>query len=264
MNDILLSVVKFGPHFFMACLRPLGLFLIMPLLESKNIGGSLIRNSIIMLLVVPIYPAIDASNSLIEDNAIGFPLFLVMCQEIVIGILIGFVAGIPFWAIDSAGFLIDTMRGSSMGSIYNPTLSESSTLLGVFFSQLLTVVFFSCGGMNTLITTLYESYVLFPPGKYIAFNQQLLIFIKQQWDLLFNLFLRFSLPAAAIMLLTDVGMGLLNRTAQQLNVFFLAMSIKSILALLVLMITIGFSLSDLGHVISSNLLSFHTLWGNIQ
>ncbi|AXD08602.1 hypothetical protein CHE29_06285 [Salmonella enterica] len=42
--------------------------------------------------------------------------------------------GIPFWAIDSAGFLIDTMRGSSMGSIYNPTLSESSTLLGVFFS----------------------------------------------------------------------------------------------------------------------------------
>nr|WP_240194565.1 flagellar biosynthetic protein FliR [Salmonella enterica] len=90
----------------------------------------------------------------------------------------------------------------------------------VFFSQLLTVVFFSCGGMNALITTLYESYVLFPPGKYIAFNQQLLIFIKQQWDLLFNLFLRFSLPAAAIMLLTDVGMGLLNRTAQQLNVFF--------------------------------------------
>ncbi|AXD08603.1 hypothetical protein CHE29_06290 [Salmonella enterica] len=74
--------------------------------------------------------------------------------------------------------------------------------------------------MNALITTLYESYVLFPPGKYIAFNQQLLIFIKQQWDLLFNLFLRFSLPAAAIMLLTDVGMGLLNRTAQQLNVFF--------------------------------------------
>lgn len=59
----------------MACLRPLGLFLIMPLLESKNIGGSLIRNSIIMLLVVPIYPAIDASNALIEDNAIGFPLF---------------------------------------------------------------------------------------------------------------------------------------------------------------------------------------------
>lgn len=236
----------------------------MPLLESKNIGGSLIRNSIIMLLVIPVFPAIDEGNLLTQYAGVSFSLFFAMSKEIIIGILIGFVAGIPFWAIDSAGFLIDTMRGSSMGSIYNPTLSESSTLLGVFFSQLLTVIFFSCGGMNALITALYQSYVLFPPGKNIAFNQHLLIFIKQQWDLLFTLFLRFSLPAAGIMLLTDVGMGLLNRTAQQLNVFFLAMSVKSLLALMVLMITIGFSLHDLSHVIIKNLSSFRLLWAVIQ
>ncbi|HFS5793845.1 TPA: type III secretion system export apparatus subunit SctT [Citrobacter werkmanii] len=263
MDDILLNIGQVGPHFFVACLRPLGMFLVMPLLQSKNIGGSYVRNSIIMLLVLPVFPAIDDNNILKEYGSTGFSLFFAMSQEVIIGVLIGFVAGIPFWAIDSAGYLIDTMRGSSMSSIYNPALAESSTLLGVFFSQLLTVIFFSCGGMNALITALYQSYALFPPGRHLVFHHNLLVFIKQQWDLLFTLFLRFSLPAAAIMLLTDIGMGLLNRTAQQLNVFFLAMSIKSILVLLVLMITIGFSLNDFSHVMTHNLSSFNSIWGTM-
>ncbi|WP_253383452.1 type III secretion system export apparatus subunit SctT [unidentified bacterial endosymbiont] len=264
MNDFLLTIEKLAPHLIMACLRPLGIFFLMPVLVSKNIGGSLVRNALVILIVLPVFPAIDQQNVLAQERSADFSLFLGMAQEIMIGVLIGFVAGIPFWAIDSAGSLIDTVRGSSMGNIYNPSLSESSTLLGVFFSQLLTVVFFSCGGINALMTALYQSYVLFPPGGHIVLNHSLLVFLKQQWDLLFTLFLKFSLPAVGIMLLTDIAMGLLNRTAQQLNVFFLAMSIKSVLALLVLMITLVFSLSDLGKTINTNLSSFTSLWAKIQ
>lgn len=263
MNDFLLELIRIVPLLFLAVLRPLGIFLIMPLLTSKNIGGSMIRNAIIILIIIPVFPILKEDAFFSQAHAVDFSFFMALAREIIIGVLIGFVAAIPFWAIDSAGFLLDTMRGSSMGNIYNPTLAESSTLLGVFFSQLLTVVFFSCGGMNQLITALYQSYALFPPGKSIAFNRYLLDFVMQQWNMLFTLFLHFSMPAAAVMLLTDVGMGLLNRSAQQLNVFFLAMSVKSILALIILMITIAFSLDDLRTTLLHDLSNISELWGKI-
>ncbi|MFS9381036.1 type III secretion system export apparatus subunit SctT [Citrobacter sp. ANG330] len=264
MNELLWNIEKTGPLLMIACLRPLGVFFIMPLLTSKNIGGSMIRNTIAILIIIPVFPAIREYGLFSQAHVFNFDFLLSLITEVVIGVLIGFVAAIPFWAIDAAGFLIDTMRGSSMGSIYNPTLAESSTLLGVFFSQLLTVLFFAGGGMNVLITTLYQSFVLFPPGKHIVINRHLLDFIIQQWNLLFTLFLRFSLPAAAVMLLTDVGMGLLNRSAQQLNVFFLAMSVKSILALIILMLTLFVLLGHFHGVLLHNLPTINQLWGRVS
>lgn len=263
MGDFFSALTGIIPLLFIAVLRPLGIFIIMPLLTSKNLAGTMIRNSIIILITIPALPGLKENVFLSQPHVIDFYFFLALSREVFIGVLIGFVAAIPFWAIDSAGFLLDTMRGSSMGNIYNPTLAESSTLLGVFFSQLFTVIFFVCGGMNQLITTLYQSYVLFPPGESISFNRHLLDFVVQQWNMLFVLFLHFSIPAAAVMLLTDVGMGLLNRSAQQLNVFFLAMSVKSILALIVLMITIAFSLDYVRETLLRNLYSISTLWENI-
>jgi type III secretion protein T len=42
-----------------------------------------------------------------------------------------------------------------------------------------------------------------------------------------------------------MAMGLINRSAQQLNVFFLAMPIKSAFALLMLVISCNFAFGDL-------------------
>ncbi|ECJ9816616.1 EscT/YscT/HrcT family type III secretion system export apparatus protein [Salmonella enterica] len=247
---------------FFSLMRPLGIFVLMPLLTSKNLSGSLIRNAVILAFMLPVLHGIEGASFFSGPQHIDGHFLLALVSELVIGLIIGFVAAIPFWAIGSAGFLIDTMRGSSMGSIFNPTLGESTSLLSVLFSQLLTVLFFVSGGMNHLLTALYTSYVLIAPGEYLSLNQAALRFIEQQWDLLSELLLCFSIPAAAVMLLTDVGMGLLNRSAQQLNVFFLAMSIKSILALLMLMITLGVALHKYHLLAFSALTAVARLWGH--
>ncbi|MCW2482867.1 flagellar biosynthetic protein FliR, partial [Candidatus Symbiopectobacterium sp. NZEC135] len=44
------------------------------------------------------------------------------------------------------------------------------------------------------------------------------------------------------MVLADMALGLLNRSAQQLNVFFLAMPIKSLLVLLLLIVSLPYAL----------------------
>lgn len=222
--------------------RPLGMFVIMPMLSSKNLGGSLIRNGAILLISLPVLPTLNMSGLPSLENSNFFALFMLWGTEFIIGLFIGFIAAIPFWALDSASYLIDTMRGSSMATVLNPALGESSTIFGILFSQLLAAIFFAFGGFNHLMTSFYQSYQSFPPGQALHLTVPGFVFFKQQWDMVFSLMFSFALPAVGVMLLVDLGLGLLNRSVQQMNVFFLAMPIKSALVLLLLIISLPFSL----------------------
>ncbi len=38
-------------------------------------------------------------------------------------------AAVPFWAVDMARFLLDTLRGATMGTIFNSTMEAETSLL---------------------------------------------------------------------------------------------------------------------------------------
>jgi len=222
-------------------LRPLGIFVIFPLLSSRSLGGSLIRNGVIIACLLPVIPLLQQPDSpfqVYQDSVgIGF-----VAQEILTGMLIGFVAAIPFWALDSAGYLIDTIRGSSLSSVINPALGEAASVFGILFTQLYMTLFFINDGFSLLMGTLYDSYRLLPPGHDITLDKAWLDILLQQWTLLTGLAVSFALPSMVIMLLVDMALGLINRSAQQLNVFFLAMPVKSILVVFILIISIASSM----------------------
>jgi type III secretion protein T len=217
-------------------LRPLGMFVFLPLFSARSLGGALLRNAIILAIALPVMPLTS------EVASVGFQDLALLVQnygrELLIGMLIGFAAAIPFWALDIASFIIDTMRGAAMGTLLNPLLGEQSSIYGMLFSQLYAVLFLGFGGFHEVLTTLYTSYTVLVPGHCIVLSEQLFLILKQWWLLMFHLGLGFALPAMLIMILVDVAMGLLNRSAQQLNVFFLAMPIKSALVLLLLVVSL--------------------------
>jgi type III secretion protein T len=237
------NMVTLTPTLIMvAVMRPLGIFSLFPLLSSKSLGNSLTRNAIALLSIFPMLPVFLYPNSLIDIEKIDMGWGFIM-QELIIGLMIGFVVALPFWALDSAGFIIDTIRGSSLSSVLNPSLGEASSIFGIVFVQIFSALFFIYGGFNHVLATLYQSYEILPPGIEIFLPQQWLDLLLQQWALLTQLALTFSLPAMIIMILTDIALGLINRSAQQLNVFFLAMPLKSALVLVMLVVSLGYCLS---------------------
>lgn len=179
-----------------------------------------------------VWPAFTATD------ALSWNYLPLIALELLVGFMIGFCAAIPFWFIDSMGFLIDNMRGASIATVLNPTLSKHSSLLGVIFTQMFSLLFLLTHGFNELIAAIYHSYVALPPGTALRFDHGFLDFLGNEWHLLYELCLRFSMPAVVVMLLTDLALGLINRSAQQLNVFFLSMPIKSVLSLFVLIISL--------------------------
>ncbi|MGF6401584.1 type III secretion protein T [Pseudomonas frederiksbergensis] len=224
-------------------LRPLGVMLMVPLFNQAALGGTLVRNALVLMIALPLIPLHDTWPTLeaVRQNATAGRYLILIVGELSIGLLMGFCAAIPFWAMDMAGFLIDTLRGSSMASVLNPLLGEQSSLFGILFTQIFGVLFLVSGGLNQLIAGIYHSYTALPPGEVFHFGLGFLAFLSQQWQLTYELCLRFSMPAIVVILLVDMALGLVNRSARQLNVFFLSMPIKSAFVLLMLVMSLEFA-----------------------
>ncbi len=130
----------------------------------------MVRNGVLCSLALFIFPMINQQSLPAETD--GIWLIMILGKEVLIGLLIGFVAAIPFWAIEAAGFLVDNQRGgAAMASMFNPTLGSQSTPTAVLLTQTLITLFFSGGGALSLLSMRYSKAIHL--GRSWTFSQPL-------------------------------------------------------------------------------------------
>ncbi len=224
-------------------MRPLGIMVILPIVNARVLGGTLVRNALVLLLAIPVIPYAMASTGSLPTEAGVLVIWAI--SEIVVGLFIGFLASIPFWAIDVSGAVIDMVRGAGLAEVLSPASGQESSLFSLLLTQLLAAIFFATGGFNTLLEALYHSYTLLPLGKPITLTGKVADFLVAQSHLVLELGMQFALPAIAVMIMVDVVLGLVNRASEQIDVFFLAMPIKSLAACLVMALGIALALDIL-------------------
>lgn len=230
------------PALGVSLLRPLGMMLIVPLMTPSVLGGTLIRNALALSFALPTLIMYETWPLPRGDQLNVWRYVWIIASEISIGLMIGFIAAIPFWIVDMAGTLIDTLRGTTMASIINPMLGQESSLLGILLTRVFSVLFLVTGGLNELIAALYHSHATLPPGASWQLQDNFAAFLMRQWQLLYELCIRFAMPAIVAVLLVDMAFGLINRSAPQLNVFFLSMPVKSIFAVFMLIVSLAYAL----------------------
>lgn len=121
--------------------RPLGVMVLLPVVEARLLGGALVRNALALIIALPLVP-VALSSSPIGIDAAPEALIALILSELSAGLYIGVLASIPFWAITTAGELIDNVRGSGLSGILNPSSGEETSLFSVLFLQLLSALFF--------------------------------------------------------------------------------------------------------------------------
>ncbi len=217
--------------------RFISCFIMLPVLSKQVLGGALIRNGVCCSLLLFVWPLVaDSFNTAIT----GWDLLLLIGKEIILGIVIGFIAAIPFWAVEAAGFLIDNQRGATMASVLNPALGSQSSPVGLFLTQTLITLFYSGGAFLTLLSALYQSYASWPVTAFFPqLGVQWVAFFYGQFNQMLRLALLLSAPLLIAMFLAEFGLALMGRFAPSLNVFILAMPIKSAIASLLLVVYIS-------------------------
>ena len=171
---------------------------------------------------------------------------LVVAKEAVVGFLIGFFASIPFWIAENVGNFIDNQRGATMGEVYSPLSGAQVSTTGIFFTQIVSTIFFVGGAVLVVLAAIYASYGVVPLfGDWPGLRGDAPAFALDSLDGMLRATVVISAPVIILMFLATIGLGFVNRTAPQLNVFFLSMPIKSALGVAMLVMYLQYILDML-------------------
>ena len=216
--------------------RLLAMFIALPLFNAQLIPGMLrfaVAGALGLILVPVLAPQVAATAAGLHPLA----LVLLMLKEAFIGFVIGYLAALPFWIFEAVGFLVDNQRGASIASTLNPLTGNDSSPLGILFNQAFIVFFLISGGFSLLLGTLYDSFALWGVLQWQPeLRAESVPLLLGQLDRLVRMALLLAAPVLVAMFLAEFGLALVSRFAPQLQVFFMAMPIKSALAMLVLML----------------------------
>ena len=192
--------------------RVLGVLAVAPVFSSRGLPNQ-VKIGLGILLTLIIAPTLPPLPAIGIFSAQGL---LILVEQLVIGLAIGFCVRIVFAAVDMAGQVAGMTMGLGFASFYDPQTQGQTTSLNQFFVLLATLVFLAMNGHLMLIQALADSFVSFPIGSAQQVNALAIV----QWGgKIFSAGLLLALPVTAALLITNMALGILTRTAPQLNLF---------------------------------------------
>jgi flagellar biosynthesis protein FliR len=200
---------------FMAMIRPSAAFLAAPVFGSAAIP---LQVRIIVSLAVGIPSATTAQLVLPAAGVLSVPGLLFMLGEVVLGLALGFALQIGVAAALVAGEAIGNAMGLGFASMQDPTSGHSSTAVGQFLNMLGTALFLATGGHLALIEIVVMSFRSMPPGA-SWLSAAALQGLVEFGGLMFAAGLSVALPVAFSLIMVQVVMGTITRSAPALNLF---------------------------------------------
>lgn len=203
-------------------------FFILPFLNNGVLSG-VVRTAVIMLVVLGM-KSFGAVEWLSVKEIPGWSLLF---RETLIGILLGCLLSWPFWVFHAMGCIFDNQRGATLSSSIDPANGVDTSEMATFLNLFSAVVYLQGGGMLMMLEVLRHSYQIcgLTTGCMPSFPQ-LLTFITQ----IAARALVLVSPILAVLLLGEIILGLLSRFAPQMNAFAVSLTVKSLLALFILLI----------------------------
>lgn len=174
-----------------------------------------------------------------QHHAFSFPaaddfwlIVLRISAEIAYGAFLGLSARAIFATVHMAGVVIANQSGISNALIINPTVQEQGSVIGSFLGMILLTILIVGDGYQILLAALLQSYKLIPftslpPWSDMAHH--LTTLISQS----FYLALMMASPFILLSIIFNLSLGFLGRLVPQMAVYFVAIPLQIILALLI-------------------------------
>lgn len=248
--------------FFLIFARVVGIFLQAPVYNARTIPAFFkiaftIWFSAAFWFMVPVL-----NSSQFSSFNISF-VFLIV-NELLIGLLIGFVCQILFAAIQATGDFIDLQMGMSIATMLDPSTGSVATILGRLCFFLGVIIFFITNGHHMILSALYESFRLIPVGTPINISANLINQLIHLGEALWLISLQLATPALLIIFLSDFSLGIVSRVAPQVNVFMLGFQLKPMLGLLAFIFSLPLLISFITHMTEQMMQEIIKLFVNIR
>ena len=219
--------------------RVLPSIILTPFLGGESVPTE-VKMGLGVMLGLVLFPAITGQAKGVPISAVLF--VALMLKEIFLGLTLSFVVGVVFDAAQIAGNLVDTMSGTNQAQLMVPQIQQQVSLFSNLQLQLVTVVFLSLGGHHVVIQAFGESLELIPLDRYPTFalagTWSLFDTVLKVFGDLFRIAVALASPVLLATFITDLALGLINRVAPQVQVYFVSMQVKPAVAAVIMLTSI--------------------------
>jgi flagellar biosynthetic protein FliR len=218
---------------FWPFIRVLALFSALPVLGQRSVPVR-VRVGLAVLIVVAAQASLPPMPQVALDSALAFML---VAQNVVIGLTLGFAVRIVFAAVEFAGELIGLQMGLNYAGFFDPASGGQGTSTSRFFGTVVALLFIVINGHLLVVAALVQSFHAFPVGPE-PFGL-LRALQPQVWGAeVFEIGLWIALPLIGMLLFVNLVLGVISRVAAQMNVFAIGFPVTLGVGLLGMLLTL--------------------------
>ncbi len=214
-------------------LRALALFSALPVLGTRTVPMR-VRVALAAFIAFAAQPSLPEQPLVALDSPLAVMLVV---QQVLIGVALGFAVRVVFTAIEFAGEVIGLQMGLNFAAFFDPMSAGTATATSRFFGTSVAWLFIVMNGHLMIIGALIQSFTTFPVGpEPFAFLRATQ---PQTWGAeIFRTGLWIALPLVAMLMLVNLVLGIISRVAPQINVFAVGFPITLGVGLLGMLVTL--------------------------
>ncbi|ARN75422.1 flagellar biosynthetic protein FliR [Oceanicoccus sagamiensis] len=208
-----------------------GFFLAAPIFGTQLVPARtrIVLAFLVTMILVPNLPAMP------EMDALSIPSFIIVAQQLLIGIAMGFSMQLLLQLFVVGGQIIAMHMALGFASMVDPSNGVTVTVLSQLHLMLVTLLFVSMNGHLAMIDVMVESFYALPVGgMFISDNMLMELAGRASW--MFSSALLLALPAIASLMVINYSLGIVTRAAPQLNIFALGFPSMLIIGLIIIYI----------------------------
>ncbi|GEN33605.1 flagellar biosynthetic protein FliR [Aneurinibacillus danicus] len=228
-----MQLLELLPAFLLVFIRITAFFVAAPIFSTRSIPAPF-KVGLSFFLALIAFPLLKASGVIPLD----WTYVYLAIKEVLIGLLLGFLATLFLAAIQVAGSLIDMMMGLAMAMIFDPMTGAQTPLMGNFKYMLTMLFLLTANGHHLLIKGILASYQAVPIDRWFngLENGSLTAFLVEKFSYMFMSGMLLAAPMVSSLFVIDVALGIVAKTVPQMNIFVVGMPAKLLGGFLILMI----------------------------
>ena len=162
---------------------------------------------------------------------------LAVGNEAACGLLLGAFVSMVMMAVTMAGSFLDLQVGLGTSQVMNPVTGVQSTVMAQFKSMLALIVFLGVQGHHFVLQAFVRSYETMPTLSAAAMEPIRASFVGMIGEMSL-LALQIAAPVAAVGLIVDTAMGIVNRAVPQMPVFLVGLPVKIVASMVALSVAL--------------------------
>ena len=222
--------------FLLVASRITGFIFVAPFFSMSNTPRR-VRAGFALLLSLLLTQVLTDHNVPEYSTVLGYSILVL--KETITGLLIGLGANICLSIVQFAGKVADMEVGLSMVQLFDPLTRQNTGFMGSFYQYIVVLIMLLTNMHYYFLRAIVETFTLIPIGGAKFSSDKIMTTMVRFMTDYITISFRLCLPVVAAMLILNAVLGVLAKTAPQVNMFSVGIQIKLLVGLSILFLTIG-------------------------